>query len=398
MHLLIWLLTGLTVFTAEKDTQMKKIMLHRTSADSGKIAAIAIDSSQNLCFIDMQENTMRFSAQNSQSAFVMKNIPLAVKISQNGLFAAALGKRTSEKESGLTLAILNRHSSTMSTAFIENDSDEPLPELEVNFDGTVALGRVPQNSISIFNFDGYLQQTFELFSTNQYALERSLKIAFAPDGQSFYTAAMCLPAHPGNELAQQNVRLARFDLQGNEQWYIEMPEQALGGLQPDETGEKLALYTYDAFSAHGIKHVTRIISVAGEIHLEIAAGFRDAQFSKSGKTLLLTHKRRAALYIAATGQLQTAIRIQAPAMIISAVPDATEENFTLLSGISIFEKGIFQFVRNTLQKIDFDGRMLAKVQLEETLTPQAKLYAAGAGKMILADDYRIERIEWLSKK
>lgn len=398
MQFPIWLVAGLTFITAGKGTSLNKKTLHQATGNSSQIAAIATDTKSGISYLEYEHANLRFISGTQQKNFAFPEAPFAAVIAPRAQFAATISKGKSAKGNLLNFAVLNIKTGEMNSFALENFYDEPRPELALNYDGSAVIGRVPQNSLTILNSSGQQVNTIELFASNQYAFERSLKVAFAADGQSFYAAAMCLPAHPGNQLVQQNVRLVKFNLLGDEIWHLEFPEQALGGLQVDHRGGKLALYTYDAFTANGIKHATRIISSAGTILAKLDTGFRDAQFSRQGEILLISHKYRVAVYESASAKMLAQKKVQAPSMVVSAVADKNGANFTMLTGVSKFENGRFIFVNNFLQKVSTDGEIRAKAALEKDLARETKLYPGESGKIILADSRHIEQIEWLAEK
>ncbi|KAA3615324.1 MAG: hypothetical protein DWQ05_14785 [Calditrichaeota bacterium] len=369
-----WLFLGITAFAVQDEGELIKTNHLKPLEKNAAITHARFRLTNEISYISTENNVVSFVDGNKKHQFSLEAPPVCFKSDQAGNFAAVLTKSIEiQKNGGLVLHFLNNKQKRHHSVFIDHVYGEQFPELAVNNAGEILLAKTTLNRIFIFTADGHLQNQIDLFEANDFAHERNLRIIFAPDGESFYAAAMREPARPENPGLHRNVILKKMDMRGNEDWHTFLPEQALGELQLSSNGEKLAIYTYDAYSPAGIVKATRIFNSGGELISELDAGFRSADFSKDGDNILFFEKREAMLYSIATNKISATAVVQSPEMIVATILHAANLSFTVLTGTTVFEKNEFTFQGNKLWHYSPNGSLISQSNVPETLSESARL-------------------------
>ncbi|MCA9734083.1 MAG: WD40 repeat domain-containing protein [Deferribacteres bacterium] len=355
------------------------------------INQVFTDSTADIHYLTVQKNKLNFVDGQKIQIFSFTTDILKVSSSDNGqYFAVVTRPQNLVKESGLELHSIQKLQDEQFSLSLPYFYDDPFPEIKISNAGQILVGQTTTNTVTLYSAEGIIILKIELFSTSDYALERSLRLAFSPDGSFFFAAAMREPARPENALTTENVSLFKFDSKGNELWRQALPEQSLGEMQLAPDGSMLAVNSYDAFAVGGILQSTRIISDAGETISQMEGGFRVAEFSTDGTHILLSSKKKAEVYTIETGSMVASAVIPHPQMILSALLHSQNENISLLTGVSTFEVDKFLFKENRLRSYSSAGELISQIPVEGALTSPAKLQHINGDQILLTDARRIE--------
>ncbi|KAA3653289.1 MAG: hypothetical protein DWQ10_18485 [Calditrichaeota bacterium] len=382
---------GLLMLPIEEQSDLIKTSQHQPENSNTKFEKILSVSKSGVTYLASEDKKITLIEETGRISFSVDGQILSIRTDKTGSRIAALAKKlTSGKEPGLDLYLLSKDSDVPLVLSLPHFFDDHLPEIAVSSHGDILVGSTTSNVVTLYNADGTAVKEITLFAKSPYSLERSMRLAFAPDGESFYIASMRLPAQPGNPFANENITLHKYNLQGKIIWQAVLPEQGLGAMRLAENGTLLAINTYDAFSPQGIVQSTHIFSTGGNLVSKLNTGFHDAEFTENNQRLLLFTKKQASLYDISDGAVVSSVKIESPQMIHAAACLSQGEGFMLLTGESHFLSGQFQFLENRLREYAANGDLLAQIEVDAALTPAAKIKCGTNNQIVLFDTHRIE--------
>ncbi len=265
---------------------------------------------------------------------------------------------------------------------LEREPDEPYPAPVVSdATGAVAYGRAARGEVVFLDASGAEINRVDLFEEAIYSLEKSLHVAYSPNGEYVAVSAMRQPAGPNALRSEINAFLYLFRPDGALVWRRSLPEPSLQALAFAPDGGHVAVSTYDAFSPEGVIKRTRLFTTEGDLALSVARGFRHVSFGPSA-VLMATNESAAAFTFPGGFQLFSFRPSDDASFILDAGAASTGEAFVVLVGQSRFDGGRFVFERPALVVLDGKGRRTGIAQLDARSARRPELQISPGGPAV----------------
>lgn len=279
------------------------------------------------------------------------------------------------------------------TSVFRHETDLPYPVLAVSdATGAVAYGHPPTGQVVFLDASGEVHREVQLFKDAPFSLEKSLHVAYSPDGRHVAVAAMRAPAKPRDSTSQANAHLFLFRSDGILQWRKPLPEQALQALSFSGNGEQIAVASYDAYVPEGVIRRSRVYASNGRLLLSAPHGFERAVFGPS--EVLFVTNNSAEAYTLTDGQQQFAYRpVRRNVQIVDADTGLNGGQVALLLGESRYTNEGFVFEDPHLLILNRKGQQVAVSSLQVHAVRAPRLRIRQNGPVVVTNQKTL-LIDW----
>ena len=281
--------------------------------------------------------------------------------------------------------------------------DEPLPLLIISDkDGSVVMGHSAIGKLWFYNNDGSLSKEVDLFSDDEYGLERILKFDVTLSGRYIAVLANKRPASPEDADVPNpsgEPHLFFFTMGGEKVWQQNLPELsgAQAAISPD--GESLIASSYSSDTKGNVSQSTIVFNRNGKKIANYNFLFRTANFSNDSKYSVIAGKKVAKCIDLQTGRLKWTHKIDRTWGIITSVSIANDAKISaLLAAQNEFKDGGFIYTKPRVILLNKLGQLIQELEINETFYTPALNISADYKTITLGfkKGYQVYQIERLN--
>lgn len=259
--------------------------------------------------------------------------------------------------------------------------DDSRPEVALADAGAALAYALPSTAQICFVGATGRDRCERLFEDAEYATERSVRIAFSPDGRYLAVAAQREPARPDLPTDRANAALFLFDREGVLLWTAPLAEPSVRALA--FAAEQIAVSTYDGHASPDIVAASQVFTpdAAEVLHVPVGAN----SFLLADDELMLVSRDGVASYSLETGLLRRQHRLGSQEMVVSA-DVADGEMVAVLVGRPVHTSDGFAYDELRLRYLDEQGAVAASAVVGNAPSTFARVSVDAAGRAAVTLD------------